>query len=96
MVHRGMVYMIEGDVILLTQTALRDLGVIPREFPLIGQFGVIIQTDDGIDRLEATKFGVKYIPPVKEEKIIAMDQIPMQANTAVKLVSDGSDQQISV
>ena len=56
----------------------------------------IIQTDGGIDRLEAIKFGVKYIPPLKEEKIIAVDQIPMQANKAVKLVSDGTDQQISI
>ena len=30
MVHRGMVYVIEGDVILLSQTALGDLGVIMR------------------------------------------------------------------
>ena len=38
-VHRGMVYVIEGDIILLSQTALKDLGVIPKTFPIIGKFG---------------------------------------------------------
>ena len=36
---------------------------------MIGQFGGTIQTDDGIDRLKANKFGVKYIPPVNEDQI---------------------------
>ena len=58
MVFRGMVYVIEGGVILLSQTALRDLGVIPREFPLTEQFEGILQTDDGIERLEANKHGL--------------------------------------
>ena len=31
LVHRGMVYMIEGDIFLLSQTALKDLGVIPAD-----------------------------------------------------------------
>ena len=39
LVHRGMVYVIEGDIILLSQTALKDLGVIPKTFPIIGKFG---------------------------------------------------------
>ena len=29
LLHRGMVYVIEGDIFLLLQTALKDLGVIP-------------------------------------------------------------------
>ena len=38
LVHRGMVYVIEGDIFLLSQTALKDLGVIPAMFPRIGEF----------------------------------------------------------
>ena len=65
MVHRGMIYVIEGDVVLLSQTALKDLGVIPREFSLIGQFDGITQTNDGMDRFKANQHGLKYIPPVQ-------------------------------
>ena len=43
LVHRGMVYVIEGDIFLLSQTALKDLGVIPATFPGIGEFGGIEQ-----------------------------------------------------
>ena len=41
LVHRGMVYLIVGDIFLLSQTALKDLGVIPAMFPRIGEFGGI-------------------------------------------------------
>ena len=30
LVHRGMVYVIEGDIVLLSQTALKDLDVITK------------------------------------------------------------------
>ena len=43
LVHRGMVYVIEGDIFLLSQTALKDLGVIPATFPGIDEFGGIEQ-----------------------------------------------------
>ena len=38
LVHRGMVYVVEGDIFLLLQTVLKDLGVIPTTFPRIGEF----------------------------------------------------------
>ena len=49
LVHRGMVYVIEGDIILLSQTAL---GVIPKTSPMIGEFGGEEQQGDGRDRFE--------------------------------------------
>jgi hypothetical protein len=39
LVHRGMVFKIEGDIVLLSQAALKDHGVIPQSFPTIGEFG---------------------------------------------------------
>jgi hypothetical protein len=50
--HRGMVYVIKGDIFLLSQTALTDLGVIPPTFPRIGEFGGIEHQGDGQDRFE--------------------------------------------
>jgi hypothetical protein len=41
-----MVYVIEGDIFLLSHTALKDLGVIPTNFPRIGEFGGIAQQGD--------------------------------------------------
>ena len=41
LIHRGMVYVIEGDIFLLSQTVLKDLGVIPTTFPRIGELGGI-------------------------------------------------------
>ena len=52
LVHRGMVYVIEGDIFLLSQTALKDLGVIPAMFPRIGEFGGLEQHGDGQGRFE--------------------------------------------
>ena len=51
-VHRVMVYVIMGDIVLLSQTALKDLGVIPKTFPTIGEFGGEEQQGDGHDRFE--------------------------------------------
>ena len=33
LVHRGMIYVIEGDIVLLSQTALRDLGGDTKDIP---------------------------------------------------------------
>ena len=41
LIQRGMVYVIEGDIFLLSQAALKHLGVIPNTFPRIGEFGGI-------------------------------------------------------
>ena len=46
LVHRGMIYVIEGDIVLLSQSALNDLGVIPQTFPTIGEFGGVEQIGD--------------------------------------------------
>jgi hypothetical protein len=53
LIHIGMVYVIKGDICLLSHTALKDLGVIPTNFPRIGEFGGIAQQGD-----ERDKFGV--------------------------------------
>ena len=42
-----MVYVIEGDICLLSKTALKYLGVIPKTFPMIGEFGGEEQGGDG-------------------------------------------------
>ena len=39
MIHKGMVYVIPGDITLISDKALQDLGILPKEFPVIGQFG---------------------------------------------------------
>ena len=62
LVHRGMVYVIEGDIILLSQTALKDLGVITKTFPMIGEFGGEEQQGDGHDRFEVdANYTLRYI-----------------------------------
>ena len=48
LLHRGMVYVVKGDIMLLSESALMDLGIIPRTFPQVGQFGGYKQPDDGI------------------------------------------------
>ena len=56
------VYLIEGDIFLLSQTALKDLGVIPTTFPRIGEFGGIEQQGDGRDRFEVDgPYNIRYI-----------------------------------
>jgi hypothetical protein len=35
---RTMVYVIEGDIILVSKAVLETLGCIPKTFPLVGQF----------------------------------------------------------
>ena len=52
LVHRGMVYVIEEDIVLLSQTALKDLGVILKTFIMIGEFGGEEQQVDGHERFE--------------------------------------------
>ena len=52
LVHRGMVYVIEGDIFILSQMALKDLRFIPATFPRICEFGGIEQQGDGQDRFE--------------------------------------------
>ena len=62
LVHRGMVYMIKGAIFLLSQTALKDLGVIPAAFSRIGKFGSIEQQGDGQDRFEVDgPYKIRYI-----------------------------------
>ena len=62
LVHRGMVNVIEGDIFLLSQSALKDLEVIPTTFPRIGEFGGIEQQGDGRDRFEVNgPFDIRYI-----------------------------------
>ena len=51
LVHRGMNYVIEGDIVLLSQAASKDLGVIPQTFPMIGEFTGVEQIGDGCDNL---------------------------------------------
>ena len=62
LVHRSMVYVIEGDIFLLSQTALKDLGVIQKTFPMIGEFGGEEQHGDGQDKFEVdAKYNLRYI-----------------------------------
>ena len=62
LVHRGVIFVIEGDIVLLSQTALRDLGVIPKTFPMIGEFGGVEQKGNGHDKLEIdSKYNMRYI-----------------------------------
>ena len=62
LVHRGMVYVIEGDIFHLSQTALKYLGVILLTFPRIGEFGGEEQRGDGQDRVEVdANFNLRYI-----------------------------------
>ena len=49
LVHKGMVYKIKWDITLLSQTALKDLVVIPKTFPMILEFGGKKQQGDGHD-----------------------------------------------
>ena len=77
LVHRGMVYVIERDIILLSQTALKDLGVIPNTFPKIGEFGGVVQQGDGCDRFDVdAKHNLSYIaarshqPPVERDAAV--------------------------
>ena len=67
-----MVYVIEGDLFLLSQT---NLGVIPATFPRIGEFGGIEQQGDGQDRFEVDgKFNVRYINVEPVPRITADDE----------------------
>ena len=62
LVHRGMIYVIEGDIVLISKAALKDLGAIPRNFPMIGEFGGVEQIGDGSDNLQVdSNLNVKYI-----------------------------------
>ena len=62
LVHRGMVYVIEGDIVLLSKAALKDLGLIPQSFPTIGEFGEVQQIGNGRDNLQIdSNLNVKYI-----------------------------------
>jgi hypothetical protein len=54
--HRGMVYVVKGSIMLLSETALRDLGVIPDTFPQLGQFGGNVVMDDGTCRFARGKY----------------------------------------
>ena len=44
-----MIYVIERDIVLLSQAALKDLCVIPETFPMIGEFVGFEQIGDGRD-----------------------------------------------
>ena len=74
LVHRGKVYVIEGDIFLLSQTALKDLGVIPTTFPRIGEFGGIEQQGDGWDRFEVDgPYNIRYIEVEQVMRTTAVD-----------------------
>ena len=54
--------MIEGDIVLLSQAELKDLGVIPQSFPMIGEFGGVKQIGNGHDNLHVdSNLIVRYI-----------------------------------
>ena len=54
--------MIEGDIVLLSQAALKDLSVIPQTFPMIGEFGGGEQIGDGRDNLQVdSNLNVRFI-----------------------------------
>jgi hypothetical protein len=56
------VYVIEGDIFLLSHTALKDLGVIPTNFPRIGEFGGIAQQGDERDKFEVDgPYNIRHI-----------------------------------
>ena len=59
LLHRGLVYVVVGSVILLSEAALKDLGVIPQSFPEIGAFGGNEELTDGTCRFTADG---KFIP----------------------------------
>ena len=62
MVHRGMVYMIEGDIILLLTNSSEDLGVISKTFPKIAEFKVEELQGDRQDRFKVdSNFNLRYI-----------------------------------
>ena len=44
LLHREIVYLVEGDIIFLSETELKDLEIIPKNFPQVGQFGGTIET----------------------------------------------------
>ena len=78
LVHRGMVNMTEGDIFLLSQTALKDLGVIPMTFPRIGEFGGEEQCGDGQDRFEVdAKFNLRYIATETVPQLDVVQDQPM-------------------
>ena len=84
LVHRGMVYVIEGDIFLVSQTALKDIRVIPSTFPRIGKFGGIEQQGDGQDRFEVDeKFDLRYINVDSVPRITAYD-VEITGDTAVR------------
>ena len=61
-----MIYVIEGDIVLLSQTSLKYLGVIPKSFPTIGEFGGVEQIGDGHDNLQVdSNLNVRYIAAVR-------------------------------
>ena len=52
MIHKGMVYVIPGDIALISDRALQDLGTLPKEFSIIGQFGGKINTVSNVVVIE--------------------------------------------
>ena len=75
LVHRGMVYVIEGDIFLLSQIALKDLGVIQAVLPRIGEFGGIEQQGDGQDRFEVDRpYNIRYIEVEHVLRITMVDE----------------------
>ena len=77
LVHRGMVYVIEGDIFLLSASALKDLEVMPKTFPMIGEFGGEEQRGDGRDKFEVdAKYNLRYIAKEYSSQI---DVLPGEA-----------------
>ena len=93
LVHKGMVYVIEGDIVFLSQTALRNLGVIPKMFPMIGELGGVEQQGNGSDIVEIdSKFNFRYIaadPVVESGTLHDIDH--EEQPSATQLVNDQND-----
>jgi hypothetical protein len=92
-----MIYVIEGDIVLLSQAALKDLGVIPQNFPMIGGFSGVQQIGDGSDNLQVdSNLNVKNIA-VDVAEVTDTMEIP-ELNTKIneemlgpeEVINDGS------
>jgi len=57
-----MVYVVKGDTMLLSETAVKDLGIFPRNLPQIGQFWGNIEADYGSFEITAKPLPVIYVP----------------------------------
>ena len=100
LLHRGMVYVVKGDILLLSETALIDLGIIPENFPQVGQFGGYKQPDDGIVSFDSAKHNnITFLPeeshqPLTLAEIATKKRDPCDfSDNQTSLPSEGEDKQ---